>query len=241
METAYFKKKLYGGKNAFSRIADAVFFRAFIFCAIFLMLPAGELRLPLALLLLTAACIALKILADFRLARFRTREREEIEKKLKRQRLLLMPEDELRAELGMDFAIIRRSKEVGIDELLPIIRGDYKICCSVSPFSKEAQDFCAAVKPELELRDMLSVFSPEITREDMEAYIRAQVALGAKRIRFKGFRLERVAASKYLVLGFMLLLLSFFVRYTIYYRLLATLSFVLPLFFRLRTLQRPAG
>ncbi|MDO4542917.1 MAG: hypothetical protein Q4C01_00070 [Clostridia bacterium] len=225
MERAYFKQKMSGGKGAVSRAVDAVFLRAILFALLYLLLPKSTNRLAVAILLGIALCIVLQLIANARLKRFIARESLSIKNEIRRERLLIMPYDELRALIGEDKALIQKAEPITPNDLLETIKSPATVCYATADYTPQAKTLAQRLNPSLKLLDVCEAVDIQISDSELSHYIKSKMLLKKQQRRI-GARLSAIGTWKFLLLGALITTLSFFTRYAVYYRLLASAAFI---------------
>lgn len=235
---AYFARLVSGGKGLPARALDYVLFRALLYLLFLLMFLTHPLRFIIAGTMLLAACILLALLRKLRRGRIEKHELERIGARLFRDRILQMPTDELRQLLEEEGAaadgliILRRHDPVAVDDLLSHTdRTDSQIRLLVtSTYAAHTVENMKHLMPNVALFDIVwlqSVLAQRVvvTEEMIDCEIRRMES--ARRARGKHPpRLPEgsEAAGKYLLLGILLLTLSFAASHPIYYRLLSSMA-----------------
>lgn len=224
MFNAYMKKKCYGGRTTLSRVVDGLFFRLVLFMGFYLIMPKGSPRLWLAITALCIASIVMKLIADAKLASFTRQEVCRIKKRLLTDKLLLMSHEELRSKLEADARLLQKASPITVDDLLPIIQNGCQTVYSVSPYSMEAQEFICRCLPNIRLLSIEEKYDfQQISDEEVSDYISSYFKQSKEKRLHPIQLLKNGTGFKYAVLAVLLLALSFFVRYAIYYRIIASL------------------
>lgn len=232
----YMKQKCFGGRSKLSRIADGIIFRALIALIIYILIPKSAPRVLLTIGFTLMAHVALCISSNIRLKRTIKREKEIIRKQLQRDAILLMPYDMLQSKLDDDVALIQQYEPVKVGDVLPWIKLGYRKICAISSISNEAMTFIKRMNEPLILISADEFISDvTVTDKDIEKYVITM--MDSKKTRTKPIkRLADTSAGKYVLLGLVLIVLSFSVKLSLYYRLIANLCFILAVsFYALRT------
>lgn len=247
MEDTYIKavKRSYGGeKSRFAAIIDFICFNIFIFIAAYLLLMQGigsrSLRILLAIVLTVILATISNIVSRNRFYKHEEQLRNDIRQGLIKRKLLCMNADTLTAQAEMLlndrccviqttnaldenglYAAFREMSEKGINNFTIV---------SISGFNKDIErirerNFSSSILFKSiddlpELTQDIEISNEEITEEILSAFRREP----RRRYNFrKTFYPNRT--RKYLILGIILLVLSFFVRYSLYMRAASGLLF----------------
>lgn len=247
MEDTYIKavKRSYGGeKSRFAAIIDFICFNIFIFIAAYLLLMQGigsrSLRILLAIVLTVILATISNIVSQNRFYKHEEQLRNDIRQGLIKRKLLCMNADTLTAQAEMLlndrcciiqtttaldenglYAAFREMSEKGINNFTIV---------SISGFNKDIErirerNFSSSILLKSiddlpELTQDIEISNEEITEEILSAFRREP----RRRYNFrKTFYPNRT--RKYLILGIILLVLSFFVRYSLYMRAASGLLF----------------
>ncbi len=240
----YFKQRRYGGRNLFARTLDYIALRVILFAAAFLFFrlhldtPRSAL---LAALSLAVASLLLHVAREITMARFVKKEMIRIRRLLMREKLMFLPEaaflELCRRAGGVENPIpMQRAEPVGADALLPLLRqspDQALVICSSAGFTPAAEAFVLHSPRRARLigPDALVTAAGQADAlwpddEAVHAYIAAEQRRRAGARRRLGELLRENAGAygrKYALTAGILLLLSFFTRYTLYYRILAGL------------------
>lgn len=247
MEDTYIKavKRSYGSeKSRFAAIIDFICFNIFRFIAAYLLLMQGIGSRSLRILLAIVFTVILATISDIvSLNRFYKHEeqlRNDIKQGLIKRKLLCMNADTLTAQAEMLlndrccviqttnaldenglYAVLREMREKGINSFTIV---------SISGFGKDAErireiTFSSSIQFKTiddlpELKQDIKISNEDVTEEILSAFRREP----RKRYNFhETFYPNRT--RKYLILGIVLLVLSFFVRYSLYMRAASGLLF----------------
>ena len=182
--------------------------------------------------------------SQIRLLHFTKKERARIEMLIQRDSLLLMPEVALRELLikaalqeqqgqAGEIYLLQQERLVTVDDLLPILRhcgADAKLFVTTT-LDGDALRFLARNAGGLALCDGAEILEhlqlPPMTSEQEEQYITALLSKRRMHNYLKKISIINSGWKKYALIGFVILLLSFFFRPVIYYRLLSSLCFLL--------------
>jgi len=239
----YFKQKRHGGKTTFARALDYIALRVILFLAAFLFfrIRLDTLRASiLAAILLLSTALLLHAIETVRLERFIRRETVRIRRLLMQQSLALLDEDaflQLCKRTGGEQAIpLQVAEAVSADMLLPLLRKHRRGCtvCSSAGFTQAAEELATRSTYPIRLLGtdaLLSVVheGDALWADDAAicAYIEAERRRGKRmrsQLKKRFAEHSSLYGRKYLLTAGLLFLLSFFTRYTLYYRLLATVS-----------------
>ncbi len=247
MEDTYIKavKRSYGGeKSRFAAIIDFICFNIFRFIAAYLLLMQGigsrSLRILLAIVFTVILATISNIVSQNRFYKHEEQLRNDVRQGLIKRKLLCMNTDALTAQAEMLlndiccviqttnaldenglYAVLREMREKGINSFTIV---------SISGFGKDAEriresTFSSSIQFKTiddlpELKQDIKISNEEITEEILSAFRREP----RKRYNFREtFYPNRT--RKYLILGIILLVLSFFVRYSLYMRAASGLLF----------------
>lgn len=240
----YFKQRRYGGRNLLARTLDYIALRFILFAAAFLFFrlhldtPRSALLAALSVLIVS---LLLHVAREITMARFIKKEMIRIRRFLMREKLMFLPEPaflELCRRCGgvEDPIPLQRAEPVGADALLPLLRQSQDrppVICSSAGFTPAAEAFVLRSPHRTRLigPDALVAAAGQSDAlwpddEAVHAYIAAEQRRGANARRRLGELLRTGAGTygkKYALTAGVLLLLSFFTRYTLYYRMLAGL------------------
>lgn len=229
-----------GGRSLPARRIDALTVRALSALGIWLFFRARGLTAAVCALLtgigLAALCIALRIVRELRLTRFRNTQYARAERTLLAETLLLLPEHEAERILapligdGETLRLFASKAPVSAAELYPALRDaapKRAALASVGGFSAEAIALIGRLEERARILDTEAVLrlardaglSP--TRDETERYLLAVLA-PKKRRRPPSLFLSSLA-PKYLLLSGLFTVLSFATRYALYYRMIAAL------------------
>lgn len=233
----YFRRGLAGGRSALARAVDYMALRLLILAGAFLFFRQRVTGLWWALLLavlsLLLGIVLLHIVYELRFERYVFKEMRRLRQHLLCQKIALMDKTALLPIAqslagGESPALLFCAEPASADALLPLARKkDVKAVCATGGYSPAAERFAAqaglwlipqGALLEAATREGLAPGDREVYR-----YILTEDAnRRKKRLRLSGLLFSGGAAKKYLVTGLVLLALSFLSRYTLYYRLLAT-------------------
>lgn len=251
---SYFKHKFSGGRSTLARIVDTVFFGFIIMLLGYRYFARQRIAWYVSAALGAAAAvliiIAYRIISSMRFERFIVHERERIRKELVLSRLSILPETDYAKVVESIIKVERIDKrfcmvlsyqnieEICADEIAKAYRSAvsngyekvYVISCS--RLSAKAQDFLSANKQiafiiytQEKLYEYTKRLFP-ITDDEIDSVIieRESKKREQRRSKYKdSFAKSRL--TPYFLLGGFLLLASLFVRFSLYYRLLAGLCF----------------
>lgn len=235
----YFIRRMCGSGNTISRVADKATFFVLAFLCAFLIWYSHPLRTFLSLLSAGAVGMIQTLLFRAKLRRFTRHETERVRQILFAEKLLLMPRDELhravRSVATGPFLFIRRQSPVTTDVFMDAYRPDRtsSVCLSTAEWEPDTVRFVAEHFPQMTVYDRRETYRLlkdvlPVKEEEVDAYIlQAQERFKTKRRTPPKLPRGAAAASKYLAVGVLLLGLSFFVQYSLYYRLLSVVAFSL--------------
>lgn len=247
MEDTYIKavKRSYGGeKSRFAAIIDFICFNIFRFIAAYLLLMQGissrSLRILLAIVFTIILATISSIISQNRFYKHEEQLRNDTRQRLIKRKFLCMNADDLTAQAEMLlndrcyviqttnaldendlYAAFREMREKGINSFTIV---------SISGFSKDAERvrestfsnsiLFKAIADLPELAQDIEISNEDITEEIISAFRREPRRHYSFREAFYPNR-----TRKYLILGIILLVLSFFVRYSLYMRAASSLLF----------------
>lgn len=215
-------------RNRVAKVLDAVTFGGFVFVSLRLLFRQNRLGIWTTLFFSLAAVVLLLLHEKHREERGNLRLRNRIAAELRRNRLLLMPTDRIAGNWMKNDDAVIFCAEAELDDVLPHLRNGKTtlwFCGSISPTVSKFIDgnkLAVTLKENAALceRIGLTVSEPEIDEAVRQRTRRRRSNRGNR------IGLLRICASKYLLLAFVLLLASFFVRFSVYFRLLSSLSFL---------------
>ncbi|HMM30550.1 MAG TPA: hypothetical protein PKB13_02110 [Clostridia bacterium] len=249
---AYYKRRLYGGRNAFARGVDFFALRAITLAACYLWFSTVVQNTVMALLLSATALITISVAVELyksiRLDKFIARERAAMRDKMFGKRLCMMPREEF---LQLVQACVRESPEkygasclvyplqqaspANADTVLNAYRAAKKRGCtaavifSASGASRDAEELLEQYT-DTDIR--FEPVSSLITQGDKlnllpdEAAVNAQIlssieAEKKRRLRLAARPFQPGRTKRYILVAAALFVASFFVKHTLYYRLLS--------------------
>lgn len=233
----YFRRGLAGGRSALARAVDYVVLRLLILAGAFLFFRqrVGGLlwALLLALLSLLLGMVLLHIVYELRFERYVAKEMRRLRRRLLSQKIALMDKRTLlpiAQSLSGDKtpALLFCAEPVSADALLPLARKKgVTMVCATAGYSQGAESFAAQAGLRLiplgALLDAAAAHGLAPGNHDIyRSILQEEANKCRKRPRLSGLLFAGGSAKKYLVTGLILLALSFLSRYTLYYRLLAT-------------------
>lgn len=243
---AYYTRKYYGGRNTFARVLDYMVLRGIAFiCAYLFFLPRFSKQSTVLLLSGIALGILMLVLRmgrQIRFERFTKKETARIRRILLTDKLLLADQPTLisfvsgRCPLGETPIVLAQAQDTSADSLLKALRtykgsGHLHVFTCVG-YDRSARAFAGRMwehmtlhEPE-ELLRAARLAGMEPDNGQVEAWIvQQQRNLRKKRqsTRIKASPFAAGGAKKYVMTGLVLMGLSFFTRYTLYYRMLAGL------------------
>lgn len=240
MENEYIKavKRSYnGGKSKFATVMDLICFNIFRFIASYLLLMQGirarPLRILLAGVITTVIAIISNMISNNRFDKYEIQLRTDTKNALIKRKLLCMNENELlqrsEAILKDNCYIMQSAKEMEETDLYIAVREMAKkdiesfTIFSLSGFSKDAEHIREISFP-LNVRFKSINDLPQLTEgiqissDDIDNEILSSFRMEPR----KHYNLHEAFFSnrtgKYFMLGLILFVLSFFVRYSIYMR-----------------------
>ena len=233
----YFRRGLAGGRSALARAVDCVALRALILAGAFLFFRQRVTGLLWALLLavlsLLLGMVLLHIVYELRFERYVGKEMRRLRRHLLSKRITLMDKTALLPIVqtlagGENPSLLFCAEPASADALLPLARKrGVTTVCATGGYSPAAERFAAqaglTLIPQSALLDAAARQGLSPSDTDIYRYILEEDAnRRKKRPSLSGLLFSGGAAKKDLVTGFVLLALSFLSRYTLYYRLLAT-------------------
>lgn len=245
---AYYKRRFYRGRTAFARAADFIALRVILLIACYLWFSFNVKSIIAAAVLTAAAVGAISVFAELvksvRLEKFILRENARLSKKLFSESLVLMPRSEF---LGIVREYIKRhGKEFAGESLVytaqtlsPVDEETVLCACraanrrgckslfifSSASVSQPARDIAArydGLSVVFISGDMLASCAKMPDDNAVRQYILKQ-AEQKKQIKKQSVStaIGRGRCARYLLVAAALFALSFFVSYTLYYRMLA--------------------
>ncbi len=249
---AYYKSKLYGGRNTFARAADFVALRAITLAACYLWFSTVVQNVVMALLLsvtaLVTISVAVELYKSIRLDKYIARERARMRERMFSKTLCTMTREEYltlvqsrvrgapkKYGAGCLVYPLQHASPAGADAVLSAYRAAKKRGCtaavifSASGASREAEEFLEQYT-DLDIRfepvsslvsegDALGLLPSDA---DVYAQILGSIEAEKKKRRqllSKPFQAGRT--RRYILVAAALFIASFFVKYTLYYRLLS--------------------
>lgn len=239
----YLLKGMSGGRNAFARTVDYIFLRLILFLGAYLFFASQGFERKRSLLLgvvfLGLSMALLRILREIRLERFEKKEMERVRALLMSDRLLLLPKEKataLTAALarpGEQTVLLQKAAPAGADDMAALLRDNPSKqpirIYACSGFDDSAKRIALRLEDRLILGNWAELqktakgldFSP--TRQEVDNYLAWEARRRNKRRKIDLSGLLSRGPGKYALTSFLLTLISFFTRYTLYYRLLAGL------------------
>ncbi len=240
----YFREKQARGKRLIARVLDTVALLLLLFAGTYLFLRNKALRtehaLPLAIVASLFAGVILLIVRRASLLRFIPRETDRLSRKLLSERLCLLDGRRFRslcrkASGERTPVVFQCAEPVSADELLPLLKkqkdATLTVCASAG-FTKTAETLARHMPERLRLIGEAALVDTAMRdaalhprREEVYAAIEREQRI--RREKRRGLRRLPIGAKSlgaYLIAAGVLLLCSYFTRYTLYYRLLAGLS-----------------
>lgn len=237
----YLKSRFYHGQSALARAVDYAALRLLIFILAFLFFRGrcdtiGQAAL-LSAIALALIMIPLRLVRLYRYESFVLKETARLQEKLFLERLCRMPEAALRAlsrphAKGAKLIVLRRAEKADADAVLTASSLDGRAALlatgGYTPFAKtfaaSLENGVALIEPADLLPDAEALgFLPD----EEDAFDRMRLVVerakdSKKRLRAAVF--SGAFPGKYFLTAALLIVLSFFTRYAVYYRLLAILS-----------------
>lgn len=251
MVREYYKRRLYGARTPAARAVDFVALRAVLLLCCYLwfadQLANRTLRLLLALCAMGLISVSIELFKSIRLDRFKIRERQRIRTEYAMEQLLLMPGEAYAAAVhahirahresyadagGCLVYPLQRSEPIGEDTLLSIYRlAQSRGCHAVllfcpAPMAPEARvrSKCTDIRLLQDENALLQIAQEQdftLDDEGVDARILDAMEREKRMRREKSSPLSASRTKRYLLVAFALFGASFFVRYTLYYRLMA--------------------
>ena len=235
----YFREKQARGKRLIARVLDTVALLLLLFAGTYLFLRNKALRtehaLPLAIVASLFAGVILLIVRRASLLRFIPRETDRLSRKLLSERLCLLDGRRFRslcrkASGERTPVVFQRAEPVSADELLPLLKkqkdATLTVCASAG-FTKTAETLARHMPERLRLIGEAAMRDAALHPRREEVYAAIEREQRIRREKRRGLRQLPIGAKSlgaYLIAAGVLLLCSYFTRYTLYYRLLAGLS-----------------
>ncbi len=203
---------------------DWMAFSALVWIAAFLPVRRSERAVWIASLIAFGACGIVFFSVRRKRQRERERQRAEAERALIAERLLLLPQGEIAAALGTD-AFIRKYR-IGVDDLLPLLRaGKTEIwLCGMPDADLSAWMNAHAETIEIHPLSETVRFFPELAGDGTA--VPKQPRRMPTLSEWKE-AIRRMTPNRFTLLGILLTVLSFLTGFRLYYRLLASVSFLL--------------
>lgn len=201
-------------------------------CAAAVLIPLQRHRYAAVFAVLCGASVLLLLSAlDKRAAKKEAgRIRAETARAIRLEKLLMLPDEAIRAALNEPSLLFLRSEHPSGAEILAALRSHPRVLAHLTD-PAEIEPLIRAYSPETRLLDadaLLNGLSLSCTEEEVD---RRQSFASKKRrnpLRFSWHALGN--RRKFLLLGTLLLVLSLVWKYKIYYRLLASLCFTMTAF-----------
>lgn len=205
------KKKRYVFKQIFL-FTDSLLFSALIILSFHIIIDYVKHPVTFVFFLLGICGIVLAV--RIKCIKRNMRICEENKKKQERTDRLIMKSDQSLSELfGKDrFILIRKQNPDRFDLLEAIQKG---------------ADGVGVMKKQTEFTDLIHTYAPQTTLYDVDEMLRLidpSYAEEDKRSKFKVFR--RMHINKYLLLGVILIIASFVLRYKIYFRIISGICLI---------------
>lgn len=215
-------------RNRIAKMLDAVSFGGFIFVSLRLVFRQNRFGIWASLLFSLAAVVLLLIYEKRRNEREERRLRNSAAEELRRNRLLLLPQERIVGDWMESHDAVILCADAELDDVLPYLRNGKTtlwLCGSISPSVPqfiERNKLSVVLQGNAELCDRIGI---SVSESEIDEAVRLSIR---RRKANRGIwkALLRIGASKYLLLAFALLLTSFFVRSTVYFRLLSSLAFL---------------
>jgi hypothetical protein len=211
-------------KSKITDIIDTGFLFAFIYALFLLLLPNRELWVPL---LLALSCTGVIAFAMHKRNEKRKREQEDKEEKYRLlAQALLMPTETIRSLLPE--AAIVQIHNVKTDDILPLLRKGETEIWLLGDMDAEANHFIKKYVPGMTIHDKsetaerLKPLLPEKERPVAASTEKRQIRFHHPTEWFGEWQ-----PNRFTVLGILLTVLSFTVRYRLYFRILASLAFMI--------------
>ena len=245
---AYYKRRFYRGRTAFARAADFIALRMILLIACYLWFSLNVESMITAAVLTAATVGAISVFAELiksvRLEKFVLRENARLAKKLFMESLVLMPQSEFlgivreyikRRGNGFDgnglIYTVQTLSPVDEETVLCACRAANKRGCkslfifssaAVSPAAYSIAARCNGMNIAFVSGDMLCACADMPDDDAVKQYILKQ-AERKKQIKKRSVStaIGRGRCARYLLTAAALFTLSFFVSYTLYYRMLA--------------------
>ena len=205
------------------KLLDAVLFGALLSSSVLLLLRRSVHRRA-AWIVLTAAIVLLLLLIERKMEAVRQRkEREQIAQTIRTEKLLLMRDTDIERAIGERSFIWIRSQKPEPHEILQAIAKHPKALICMGN-CKTAKTLLAAYAPQTRLigeEELVRLIRPDVTEKE--------IVMRQKKPRDRRFskdrlrRLQHVPFNRYLLLGTLLLVLSFLSKHKIYYRTISSI------------------
>ncbi|MEG1547589.1 MAG: hypothetical protein RR527_02495 [Clostridia bacterium] len=246
----YYKRRLYGGRSILARAVDFLALRCIALLACYFwfstLLKNTVLSWLLSAIALGIICVAAELYKSIRLEKFMQKERKALKERAFYERLLTMPRQEYSAlirehikayadEYKRDCLVypLQQAANVTQDTVLSVYRAAQSKGCScaviftISEPDKAAEECVrhyAGIPISFHSALLLANDNPDMlaSDEDLDALllrIIADEAVAHKKAVSEPFKSIRI--RRYILVALALFLASFFVKYTLYYRLLA--------------------
>lgn len=224
----YYRKIAFHGRGKVARAFDHILFLGFVMLAFRLLARGHSHALLLSIALTLLAAIAYVILLRMYVVRCVKREKHRIGRELIEAKLLLMDAAEAEQRLGKAHRIVQCAR-AELDDVLPLLRSDARELWLCGTTADGVMDFVQTHTPHIRIHtaeELQEALSLTVTEEERTSAIRKKERKRTMRKSF-GVLAAQVRPERFLLLGTVLLLLSFFAPFPIYIRLLSSASFLI--------------
>ena len=249
----YYRKAFFKGKNIFARITDFIAFRIIAYIILYIwflpMLKNPVLKLVLPMIALIALSIALQLFKSIRLERFCVKHKEALKNKLLCESFTVLKECELldlvseyikskpeKFNPDCEIYIFQQTAPLTTDDILKLYQNalnrnlKHAVLFCTCDIAKEAELFMEKYRDSV---DICPISSNELAKhmqyiisdDAVNEYIITQEHEHKASIK-KAFTepFYENSAKKYFTVAVLLCITSFFVKYPLYYRTVATIA-----------------
>ncbi len=249
----YYKTAFHKGRNAFARTIDFIAFRIIAFIVLYIwflpMLKNPVLKFLLPLIALSILSLALQLFKSIRFERFCVLEKERLKNQilcesftvLKKQELFKIVREYTQKNAALfsgecAVCVLQQTAPISTDDILSVYQNTLKrnlksaaVFCTAE-ISKEAENFIKKHKNEIEIITVSSSALAEhikytVSDKSVEEYILSREKEHKEELK-KSFSepFRQNSVKKYFTVAFLLCIASFFARYPLYYRIVATIA-----------------
>lgn len=222
------KKLAFHGRGKVARSLDHVLFLLFVFVSFWLLARKRSHAVLLASLLTFLSGIAYAVWLHVYVKRSIEHRKKQLEKELKKDKLLLMDGERMEATLGKAHRVVRK-RHAMLDDVLPFLKTDVKELWFCGTAEDGISDFVRIHFPSVKLHfseELILRLGISVTQAECEQAERIKRQL-PKRERTLKSVLRETNPNRFLLLGAILLALSFFSPYVLYFRLLSSGAFLM--------------